>query len=215
MARSKTVLSSPNTIMKRCTSATRQRWACLQPVRVHVVRRDEDRRDVRQEVVEQDLLRGQRQERQQRRRDRHAHHVAEVRAGGDADVLEGVGEGAAAVLDPLPEHVQVRFQEDDIGALPRDVHGLVHRDADVGGAERRRVVDAVAEVPDRMPPGLQGVDDALLLLRVHFDEEVRLLRLLPEGLVPQARRSPRRSSSSAVSRPMLRPGGPRRSGCRR
>ena len=63
-------------------------------VRIDVVARDRDRRYVGEKVVQQDLLGRQRQERKQRRRERHAHHVPEVCAGGDRDVLERVGEGA-------------------------------------------------------------------------------------------------------------------------
>ena len=36
----------------------------------------------------------------------------------------------------------------------------------------RRIVDAVAEIADRMSGPLQGADDALLLLGIDLDEEI-------------------------------------------
>ena len=54
----------------------------------------------------------------------------------------------AAVLDAALQHVEVALQQHDVGALARHVDGLVDRDADIGGVQRRRVVDAVAEEAD-------------------------------------------------------------------
>ena len=172
VTRSKTELISPKTIMKRCTSLMLPALRPRDGLGIDVVGRDRDRRHVRQEVVEQDLLGGERQERQQRRRQRHADHVAEIRAGRDADIFERVGEGAPAVLDAAAQNVEVALQQDDVGALAGDVDRLVDRDADIGRMQRRRIVDAVAEIADRMPDLLQGADDPLLLLGIDLDEEI-------------------------------------------
>ena len=65
------------------------------------------------------------------------------------------------------------LQQHDVGALARHVHRLVDRDADIGGVQRRRVVDAVAEKADRVAGALQRAHDALLLLRVDLGEQRR------------------------------------------
>ena len=46
---------------------------------------------------------------------------------------------------------EVVLEQDDIGGLLRDVDRAVDRDADVGGVQRGRVVDAVAQVPTTWP----------------------------------------------------------------
>ena len=152
-------------------------------VRIDVVARDRDRRHVGQKVVQQDLLGRQRQERKQRRRERHAHHVPEVRAGGDRDVLERVGEGPPSVLDATAQDVEIAAQQDDVGALAGDIHGLFNRDADIGCMQGRCIVDAIAEIPDRVSGSLQGADDPLLLLRIDFNEEIGAWCAVPQRLI--------------------------------
>src|SRR5947209_5876989 len=55
------------------------------------------------------------------------------------------------------------------------------RDADVRGVERRRVVDSIAQEPDRVPGLLEREDDSLLLIRLHFREDVDRGRALAQG----------------------------------
>ena len=43
---------------------------------------------------------------------------------------------------------QIARQQRDAGALDRDVGAAAHRDADIGGSKRRRIVDAVADHGD-------------------------------------------------------------------
>ena len=148
-----------------------QRCGCVTRSAIDPVGRDRHRRHVGEEVVEQDLLRDQRQERQERRRERHADHVAEVRARRNRDVLERIRKRAAPVLDPRAQDIEVALQEDDVGALAGDVHGLVDRNADVGRVQRGSVVDPVAEVADRVARALERTHDALLLLRIDLGEE--------------------------------------------
>ena len=78
-----------------------------------------------------------------------------------------------------------RFEQDEVRSLARDVHGALDREAGVRRVHRRGVVDAVAEKPDDVPGLLEREDDALLLVRVHLDEEVGLLRGVPQRLVVQ------------------------------
>jgi hypothetical protein len=117
---------------------------------VHIVAGDGQRGKVRQEVFEQDLLGRQRHERQQRRGQCHADHVAEVGAGGDRDVFQRVGKGATPVLYALAQNVEIAAEQDDVGTFARHIDGFGDRDADIGGVERRRVVDPVALVADRV-----------------------------------------------------------------
>ena len=84
---------------------------------------------------------------------------------------------------PLRKHVEIAAQQDDVGALAGDIHGLFNRDADIGRMQGRRIVDAVAEISDRVPGSLQGADDPLLLLRIDFDEEIGAWREVPQRLV--------------------------------
>ena len=85
-----------------------------------------------------------------------AEHVAEVGAGPHADVLEDVGEDLSPFQDPFLQHQQALFQQDDVGRLLGDVDRRVHRDAHVGGAQGRRVVDAVAQEADDVALGSAG-----------------------------------------------------------
>ena len=123
-----------------------------------------------QQVEHQQLQRQHRQERQERAGDQYAEHVAEVRAGGHLDVLDDVAKGHAPFDHALLQHHQVFFQQDDVGRLLGDVGGGIHRNADVGLAQRRRVVDAVAEKADRVAHALQRLHHARLLQRRHFGE---------------------------------------------
>jgi hypothetical protein len=59
--------------------------------------------------------------------------------------------------------MQVFLQQDDVGGLLGDVHGRVHRDADVRHMQRRGVIDAIAEEADHMAVALEQAHDALLV----------------------------------------------------
>ena len=74
-------------------------------------------------------------------------------------------DGAAPLDHAVVHHRQVVLEQDEVGGLLGDVGGAVDRDADVGGVQRRGVVDAVAEEADDAAGALQGQQDALLLLR--------------------------------------------------
>ena len=47
----------------------------------------------------------------------------------------------------------------------------------------RRIVDAIAEIPDRVSDALQGADDPLLLLWIDFYKEVGAWCEVPQRLV--------------------------------
>ena len=116
---------------------------------------------------------------------------------------------------PRAQHVQVAAEQDDVGALAGDVHRLLDRDADIGRMQGRRIVDAVAEIADRVAGPLQGADDPLLLLRIDFDEEIGARREMPQRLVLQRREllaGEHRLRSRGRPPP---PDAPSRSDCRR
>ena len=79
--------------------------------------------------------------------------------------------------------VQIALEQRDAGALDRDVGARAHGDADVGGGERRRVVDAVAGHGDLAALRLQLGDEARLVLRQHVGVHRRSMPSSPrDGL---------------------------------
>ncbi len=147
-----------------------QRCGVQLPFAVDVVAGDAERRNVGQQVVQQDLGREHRQERQEQGGRGHADHVAEVGAGGDVDVLQRVGEGVPALVDALADHVEVVLEQHHVGRVPGHVDRGIDRDAHVGRVQCRCVVDAVAQVADHAPALLQRADDALLLVGLDLRE---------------------------------------------
>ncbi len=69
------------------------------------------------------------------------------------------------------------MQDGRVGGFQRHIGAAAHGDADIGGSERRRVVDAVADLGDDPALTLQLAHDALLVLRqelgAHLDAELR------------------------------------------
>ena len=76
-----------------------------------------------------------------------------------------------AVGDPAVQDAQVLAEQDRVGGLPGDAGGSGDGEADVGGAQRRCVVDAVAEVADDVPAGAQRPHDAGLVQRIGLGED--------------------------------------------
>ena len=100
-------------------------------------------------------------------------------AGGDRDAGGVVDEGEEQVLPDVAhgrlrkparanDAAEVALQQRDAGALHRDVGAGPHGDADLGGGERRGVVDAVAGHGDDPPGLLQPGDHGALLIRKHL-----------------------------------------------
>ena len=99
---------------------------------IDVVRRNRDLREVVEKVVQQNLRRKHREERQEYRGDRHAEHVAEVRARAHQQVLHHVARSPAAFENPAVQHFETRLAENDVRCLARDVGRGHHGNADVG-----------------------------------------------------------------------------------
>ncbi len=102
-----------------------------------------------EQVVEQDLAGQHRQEGQEQRTRAAAVNMLpkllDVPINTYLMVLAKMRRPSAT---PVGEHVQVLFEQDYVGGVLGDVGGGVDRDADVGGVQRQRVVDAVAEEAD-------------------------------------------------------------------
>ena len=141
-------------------------------LRVDVVERDRHFGKIVEHVVEQDLRRQHRQEGQEYRGGRHAEHVAEVGAGAHHDVLADVGEGAPAFEHAVVQHLQVALEQDQIGRFLGHIHRRIDRQAHVRRMQRRRIVDAVAEIADDVAARLEREDDAVLLRRVHAAKQI-------------------------------------------
>ena len=69
------------------------------------------------------------------------------------------------------------FEQDQIGRRARDIGGAIDRNPDIGGVQRRRVVDAVAHEADDMAEPLQRQQNAMLLLRVDAAKQIDLRQL--------------------------------------
>jgi hypothetical protein len=69
----------------------------------------------------------------------------------------------AAGDDPAVKHVEASLRQQDVGGLAGDVDGARHRDPDIGGVQRRGIIDAVADEADHVTAALQGEQDARLL----------------------------------------------------
>ena len=107
-------------------------------------------RDVGEDVRQQDLLGQQGEKRQEQRGTGHTEHIAEIRARGHEHIFQGIREGLAPLAHPFHQHAQVVFQQDKIRGVFRNIHRLINGNADIGGVQRRRVVDPVTEIPDHV-----------------------------------------------------------------
>ena len=89
----------------------------------------------------------------QQHAEEHGHNLADVRRQEVAQELADVGEDRPPFLDGRDDGCEVVVGEHHVGRLlghvgPGDAHGH----ADVGGLERRRVVDPVAVMATSRPP---------------------------------------------------------------
>src|SRR5512144_2530483 len=66
-----------------------------------------DSRNIRQEVIEQNLARQQRKERQKQRGNGHAHHVSKIGAGRREHILKCVGKSLSPFTNSHPDYVEV------------------------------------------------------------------------------------------------------------
>src|SRR5258708_4735873 len=153
---------------------------------VHVVGGDGDLRHVVKKVVEQNLSGEHGQEFKKQGSSGHAEHVAEVRAGAHQKIFHDVAEGLAAFDDSVVKHIQTRFQQDDVSSVAGNVHRGGNGDADVGGVQRRGIVDAIAHVADHVAAVLESQDDAVFLGRRDTGKNRGLLGHMGQGAIAHA-----------------------------
>ena len=121
--------------------------------------------EIVEDVLHQDVDGQQGQKGEENARDQDREHVSEVAADGHLQVFGHIGKCTAAFDDTFIQDVEVLLEENDVRDFLRDVHGGVDGDADVGLLQRQAIVDAVAHVADGVAIGLEGLNDALLLVR--------------------------------------------------
>src|ERR1019366_5394555 len=71
---------------------------------------------------------------------------------------------------------QVFLEEDQVRRLLGDIHGRIHRDADIRGMQRGSIVDSVSHEADHMSLAAEKADDPLLVSRSKTREERCLFR---------------------------------------
>ncbi len=205
VAKSKIELSGPKNAMKRPDEPDVPRRRTREHLLVDVVGRDRHLARVVQQVVEQDLRREHRQEREECRRGRGAEHVPEVRRRRHQHVLDGVGEDATPLDDPVGQHAEVLVEQDDVGRVLRDVGAGVDGDADVGVVRARpRRSRRRRGTPRRRPRARCDADDARLRLGADACEHRRPVDRVAELARRPSRRPDRRSARPAPSRPRSR-----------
>ena len=127
-----------------------------------------------------------RQKRQQCGRSQHREHVSEVGGSSHLDIFDHVGIGLAPFNDPLLQNHQILFQKDDVRGLFGDIHGGIHRDADICRFHGGGVIDAVSHKADRMSVAAQRGYDAGLLIRGKLGEYIGGFRSLYQFIITHA-----------------------------
>jgi hypothetical protein len=95
--------------------------------------------------------------------------------------------GDAPLLDGVADADEVVVRQHDVGGFAGNIGAaFAHRDADIGGFERGRVVHPVARDGDRLAVGLQGAHDAQFVFRRHPREDIDRAHALAQFLVGEA-----------------------------
>ena len=100
--------------------------------------------------------------------DRNAERVVDKR---EEKILPDVAHHRAAQANGFSIPLQIALEQSDAGALHRDIRAGPHRDANIRGGKRRRVVDSIA-----------GHGDDLILFAQLPDALVLVLRLNPASI---------------------------------
>ena len=93
-----------------------------------------------------------------------------VIAEGPEQVLGDIAQRRAAEVDGARDGAEVAAHEHDIRRFDGNIRPRPDREADIGGGERRRIVDAVANEGDFAVRGPQGLDR----IRFAFRQDLRL-----------------------------------------
>ena len=117
---------------------------------VDVVGRDRRLREIVEQVVDQHLDRRHRQERQEELAPSTLNMLPKFELAPILMYLMMLPKILRPSMTPSCEHQQALFEQDDVGRFLGDIDGGVDRDADIGGFQRRAVVDAVAQEADHV-----------------------------------------------------------------
>ena len=98
-------------------------------------------------------------------RSQHTEHISKVGAGSHPDVLENVGEDLSPLDDAPIQHHEILLQQDQIRRLLGDVGRSIHRDANIRGTQRGRIVDSVPHESNYVPLAAQHANNSLLVGR--------------------------------------------------
>ena len=133
--------------------------------RIHIVGGNRYLSQVVKEIIEQDLRGQHRQEWQEYGCCRHAEHVAEVRTRAHQEILHHISESLSALDDAVVKHLETALHQDDFCSVFRNIDRGRYRYADIRGVKRRRIVDAVTEVPHGVFARFQRQYDPIFLHR--------------------------------------------------
>ena len=196
----------------------------LHEVRLRVLALERDRRrDVDEQLHPQDLDRQQRLAEPGDRRDEDEPEQRDVGRDEEDQALLHVVDDAPALAQAVHQRGERVVAEDEVGRLLRDRRPRAHRDRDVGAAERRGVVDAVAGDGDRPAALARDADEPLLLIGRRAGDDAHPRQLVARaGRRPTPRSRRRRRCAPRPARPRGRSRPPsaggrrsrRSSGCR-
>src|SRR5690349_6790036 len=116
-----------------------------------------------QQVVQENLSGQHWQERQEQRRACHAEHVAEVRTRAHEQILHHVAKRFSTFKHTVVKHLETGRNKDDISSLTRYIYRRRRRDANIGGMDRRGVINTVAHEAHSVAIVLQGRQNPVLL----------------------------------------------------
>ena len=104
-------------------------------------------------------------------------------------------------ITPSSSTIRLFSSRIDVGGFLGDIHRGIHRNAHIGGAQRGRVVDAVAHEADHVPFALQRLDDALLVGGREPHEQRGVFRGVGQLARRSSSRPARRSARARAERP--------------
>ncbi len=138
------------------------------------------------EVQPKKLHRRQRRRQARQDRQREQHDLGSARRHHQSDDFADIGVGEAPFLDAADDRAEIVVDQQDVGGIARHVGAVAgHRHADIGRAQRWRIVHAIAGDGDDLALGLQGAHDGELLHRLHPGEDARARHCRNEGVALQ------------------------------
>ena len=159
----------------------------LHHVRLLPLQTQRQRREAVGDEVDEQQMHRVHQGKAQQRSHEHAQHLAHIGGQQELNGLADIVVDTAALAYGAHDGGKVVVGQHHIRHILGNVGaGDAHAHADVGGFDRRGVVDAVAGHSRHSPPLAPCVNDADLMLRLHTGVHAVLLHLLGQLLVAEA-----------------------------